>query len=102
MRERAKNPLPMKCCNGKKSRSDRMENKFAAILYVDNYVPKMLIKALGNFLMMSGLSKAQVFTLVVSQLGMFRGRFSNFETGRRLNMTDRLGEGTRRIAWFSL
>ena len=36
MRERAKNPLPMKCCNWiSKSRSDKMENKFGCNLYVD-------------------------------------------------------------------
>ena len=41
------------------------------------------------FLMMSGLSRAQAFSLVVSQLGMFRGKFGNFENVRRLNITDR-------------
>ena len=37
----------------------------------------------------TGLVKDQVFALVVSQLGMFRGTFPDFKEGRRLNMTDR-------------
>ena len=30
---------------------------------------------------MSGLTKTQVFTFAVSERGMFRGKFNNFENG---------------------
>ena len=37
----------------------------------------------------TGLVKLQNFTIAVSQFGMFRGWFSNFEKVCRLNITDR-------------
>ena len=37
----------------------------------------------------TGLVKLQDFTIAVSQFGMFRGWFRDFERVCRLNMTDR-------------
>jgi len=71
---RAKNPLAMQCGSGK----------------LNHYPIRWgTVWVLPPILDASGLLKAQVFTFAVSQFGMFRGRFGNFEKDCALNMTDR-------------